>query len=276
MVSLRLVLSSFPQPSWRRGNAKSSWAMASAIGIAAGVGLSISLQMANSGNSSLFKSSSSPFWASLSLTNAPGGALVEPKTGVEFPATLDGGRRLVGVGLRRKCLFGLKNIDVYAFGVYADEEDVKRIGEKYKNLTVSQLKESKDFQAEIMEQDISMTVRLQIVYSRLSIRSVRNAFEESVGNRLRMFSDGTDTEELLKRFTSLFKDEYKIPRGSTIDLSREPGQVLHAKINGEEIGVIQSKLLCRSIFDLYIGNKPFDQQAKQDVDLHLAELVQSS
>ena len=44
-----------------------------------------------------------------------------------------------------------------------------------------------------------MAVRLQIVYGRLSIRSVRNAFEESVGNRLIKYSDGSDTDELLQR-----------------------------------------------------------------------------
>ncbi|MBA0763927.1 hypothetical protein Goshw_025140 [Gossypium schwendimanii] len=49
-----------------------------------------------------------------------------------------------------------------------------------------------------MEADISMTVRLQIVYSKLSIKSIRSAYEESVGSRLQKFS-GSDNKELLQR-----------------------------------------------------------------------------
>lgn len=40
------------------------------------------------------------------------------ETGVSFPAFLEDGRRLLGTGVRRKSIMGLKNIDVYAFGIY--------------------------------------------------------------------------------------------------------------------------------------------------------------
>ncbi|KAK3018348.1 hypothetical protein RJ639_004760 [Escallonia herrerae] len=119
-----------------------------------------------------------------------------------------------------------------------------------------------------------MTVRLQIVYGKLSIRSVRNAFEESVGKKLRKF-EGSDNKEVLQQFTSLFKDEYKIPQGSIIDLSRERGHVLRTTIDGNEVGNIQSKALCRSILELYIGDDPFDRKAKEDVELNLASILKN-
>lgn len=56
----------------------------------------------------------------------------------------------------------------------------------------------KELNDELMDSDIPMTVRLQIVYARLSIRSVRSAFEESVGSRLEKFG-GSDNRELLQR-----------------------------------------------------------------------------
>lgn len=205
-------------------------------------------------------------WASLSLADGAAGTSVEPKTGVSFPSVLDGNRRLLGVGVRRKSLFGLKNIDVYAFGVYADENDVKKLSGR-----ISEAEENKVI-ANVLEQDVRMTVRLQIVYGRLSIRSVRSAFEESIGNRLLKFS-GSDNKELLQRFTSLFKDEYKLPRGSIIDLSKEQGFILQTRIDGKEVGSIQSKLLCQSVFDLYIGEDPFDKRAKEDFELGLASLL---
>lgn len=181
---------------------------------------------------------------------------------------------MLGLGLRRKSVFGLKNIDVYAFGVYADEDGVKKkLKEKYAKLSASELKGSKDFNEDLLASDIDLTVRLQIVYSKLSIRSVRSAFEDSVGSRLQKFG-GEDNKELLQRFTSQFKDDVKIPKGSVIELSREHGYVLRTQIDGKEVGSIQSKLLCQSVLDLYIGDDPFDQQAKENVMLKLAKVFE--
>lgn len=88
-------------------------------------------------------------------------------------------------------------------GVYADANDVKKLlGEKYQKLSSSEIKEKKEFIDDLLENDISMTVRLQIIYSKLSIRSVRSAFEESVGSRLQKFG-GSDNGELLQRLIFL-------------------------------------------------------------------------
>lgn len=75
---------------------------------------------------------------------------------------------------------------------------MQKLCEKYGSLSTSELKENQEFFADVLDQDLRMTVRLQIVYGRLSIRSVRSAFEESVGSRLQKFS-GSKNEELLKR-----------------------------------------------------------------------------
>ncbi|KAG8389343.1 hypothetical protein BUALT_Bualt02G0219400 [Buddleja alternifolia] len=254
-------------------------ALSIALASAAGAGIAISQNTNNpflqnalnflvSNRSSTF----SPMFGSLSFADNSS-PVTESKTGTSFPAVLRDSQHLLGVGLRRKAILGLKNIDVYAFGVYADDGDVKQfLSEKFGAVSATELKGNEGLKEDLMESDISMTVRLQIVYGRLSIRSVRSAFEESVGSRLRKF-DGSDNKELLQRFTSQFKDEYKIPRGSIIDLSRERGYVLRTIIDGKEVGSIESKLLCRSILDLYIGNEPFDRKAKEDVELNLASLV---
>ncbi|GMI85780.1 fatty-acid-binding protein 1 [Hibiscus trionum] len=216
----------------RRRHFSASFAIAAAasIGAAAAAGVAVASQnpnhpfFQNAANLLLPNSSSLP-WASISL--ADGSApVVEPKSGVPFPPVLENSLRLLGVGLRKKTILGLKNIDVYAFGVYANGDDVKKfLSAKYGNLSASELKDSKDLKNDLMEADISMSVRLQIVYGKLSIRSIRSAYEESVGSRLQKFG-GSDNKELLHRFTSQFKDEYKLPRGSLVELSKEPGYVL--------------------------------------------------
>ncbi|KAF2325194.1 hypothetical protein GH714_025062 [Hevea brasiliensis] len=181
-------------------------------------------------------------WGSLSLADTSL-TVVESKTGVSFPSVASQSRRLLGMGLRRKSILGLKNIDVYAFGVYADDNEVKKVlGEKYGKLSISELKENKEFKGDLMGGDIGMTVRLQIVYGKLSIRSVRSAFEESVGSRLQKFG----------------------------------GQITRNcfRVDGKEVGSIQSKLLCRSILDLYMGEDPFDRQAKEEIESKLASFLQ--
>lgn len=54
-------------------------------------------------------------WGSLSLADTSS-TVVESKTGMSFPSVVSESQRLLGIGLRRKSVLGLKNIDVYAFG----------------------------------------------------------------------------------------------------------------------------------------------------------------
>ncbi|GFP92297.1 fatty-acid-binding protein 1 [Phtheirospermum japonicum] len=284
MVSFRFPFSFSQPPSPRlpaTANASSRRISASALSAAAlvsvaGAGIAISQNPEFIRSALNFLASKrigiSPMWGSLSLSeNSP--PVTESRTGMSFPVVLRDSQRLLGVGLRRKAVLGLKNIDVYAFGVYADDDDVKKsLSEKYRDISASELKGNEKLKDDLMECDVSMTIRLQIVYGRLSIRSVRSAFEESVGTRLQKFG-GSENKDLLERFTSQFRDEYKIPKGSIIDLSKERGHVLRTLIDGKEVGSIQSKLLCRSILDLYIGNEPFDQKAKEDVEMNLAALI---
>ncbi|KAL6339798.1 hypothetical protein AAG906_034884 [Vitis piasezkii] len=264
MVSLRFPFS-FSQPP--NPPAASGAAVAAAVAVSQNP---INPFLQNAFN--FFSNHSSPFWASLSIADNPS-SVSESKTGVLFPSILNDSRQLLGTGLRKKSVLGLKNIDVYAFGTAFLYYHLKSIqcfssilllSEKYGKLSFS---EKKDLSKDLMEADICMTVRLQIVYSRLSIRSVRSAFEESVGSRLQKLG-GSDNKELLHRFTSQFKDEYKIPKGSVIDLSR------NGTFDGKEVGNIQSQLLCRSILDLYIGEDPFDRRAKEEVELKLVSLLQ--
>ena len=82
--------------------------------------------------------------------------------------------------------------------MYADDSDIKNfLNEKYATLSTTELKNANITQ-DLMESDVSVTVRLQIVYGKLSISSVRNAFEDSVGTRLKKFG-GSDNNELLQK-----------------------------------------------------------------------------
>ncbi|KAG6575908.1 Fatty-acid-binding protein 1, partial [Cucurbita argyrosperma subsp. sororia] len=270
MASLRFPFS-FPQPPKppRHSFPRPSYAVAAsaAVGAAATIGFVAATRNSMNLLTPFLESTlnSSALLASLSLAdNSAAHSVVDSRTGLSFPSVIRDSQQLLGIGLRKKAVLGLKNITVYAFGVYADSDDLKEsLSEKYGKLTVSELQE-KDFHKDVMEGDIRMTVRLQIDYEKLRVGFVRNAFEESIGTRLQKFG-GSNNKALLRKFTSQFKDEYEVSRGSVIDLSKERGHVLRTIVDGKEVGSIQSQILCRAILDLYIGEDPFDRQAKEDI-----------
>ncbi|CAN6199503.1 unnamed protein product [Urochloa humidicola] len=276
MVSLRFPTAAIPRlPPTPGPNGAAIAATLAATAAAAVAAASLTLTAKSAGLPVPHPAPSAPLWASLSLADGAAPGSVEPRTGVAFPTEASSGRRLLGVGLRKTSVLGLKSIDVYAFGMYADGNDLKQLlKEKYQKFSASELKGNAELINDVLEHDIRMTVNLQIVYGRLSIRSVRSAFEKSVGSRLQKFG-GQDTKELLQSFVAIFKDEYKLPKGSVIELSRESDHVLKISIEGKEVGSIQSKLLCRSIMDLYIGDDPFDRNAKDDVQENIASILTS-
>ncbi|BAT85446.1 hypothetical protein VIGAN_04299800 [Vigna angularis var. angularis] len=277
MASMRFPFS-FPQPQPPQfPRPFTAFAVGAAIAGASAAVVAVSSSsdrpfLRNALNSVFSSGHSLPLWGSLSLADS-GVSVLESKTGISFPSVLASSQKLCGIGLRKKSVLGLKNIDVYAFGVYADDDDIKtHLSDKYGKFSASELQGNKEFIDDLMDNDIPMTVRLQIVYGRLSIRSVRSAFEESVGSRLQKFG-GSDNKELLQRFTSQFRDEIKLPRGSVIHLSREKGHVLNTSIDGQEVGSIKSKLLCKSILDLYCGEEAFDKQAKEEIEHNVASYL---
>ncbi|CAN0830498.1 Fatty-acid-binding protein 1 [Linum grandiflorum] len=212
MVMLRFPFS-FPQPSSQPNviskattTASRSFSTVAVVAVAASAatfaGISAVKNLRDSNSSSVVENAlnslfsggrSSLPWGSLSLVDASASSVVESKTGESFPSVISGNRQLLGIGLRRKSLLGLKNIDVYAFGVYADKDEVQKcLDKRQATLSASELKQ------ELLEADVCLTVRLQIVYGKLSIRSVRNAFEDSVGSRLQKFG-GPENKEVLQR-----------------------------------------------------------------------------
>eukprot|EP00897_Mesotaenium_endlicherianum_P005744 jgi/Mesen1/5198/ME000258S04288 len=197
----------------------------------------------------------------------------EPITGLEFPTEIDG-KALSGLGIRNKVLFGLKNIRVYAYGVYANAPNLHaKLAPKYANIPPGALAENKFFYDDVIGEDTELAVRLVIYYKGLKIGQVRSAFEDSIGQKLKHFAKGEPNEALLHSFTKQFKDELKLQRGTVIDITRKPGFVLHTDIDGKHVGSVKSALLCQAFFDLYIGQDAFDKHAREAAGNTFAKVV---
>jgi hypothetical protein len=121
MVSLRFPFS-FSQPpklpnptSTSRRVSSAAFVAASAAASAAAIA-AVSLDPKHPFLQKALNRAFSPLWGSLSLADNSSSMVVESKTGVEFPSVLGDSLGLLGIGLRKKSVLGLKNIDVYAFG----------------------------------------------------------------------------------------------------------------------------------------------------------------
>nr|ACG28781.1 hypothetical protein [Zea mays] len=199
----------------------------------------------------------------------------EPTTGIKFPTVLEDNSNLttevlVGMGFRSMRIMRVKNLNLYAFGLYIQPDSVcKKLGPKYAYIPDAELKDHPDFYEDLLRENIDMTVRLVVSYNGLSIGTVRDAFEKSLGFRLQKMNPNTDYG-CLKTFGSCFSEDIRIP---AIDFRQTSDGQLITEIDGKQIGTVQSKDLCRAFFDMYIGDPPVSVETKQDIAQNVAGLI---
>ncbi|KAG0607844.1 hypothetical protein M758_8G059300 [Ceratodon purpureus] len=213
--------------------------------------------------------------------------VVEPKTGLEFPTQLSCNnvdeqagdaspscQILAGVGARSKEIMKFKSIKIYAFGLYVRPDHLRgQLGDKYKGFTAEELKDRPDFLDDLLRRhEVEMTLRLVVHYKGLKIGMVRNAFQDSLKNRLNKI-EGGENDEGLQTFCSYLSDDIRLHQGSTIDIRWQRGGRLRTEIEGRRVGVIHSPPLCQAFFDLYIGDPPVSAIAKQEIGANFARIL---
>ncbi|XP_027152758.1 fatty-acid-binding protein 1-like [Coffea eugenioides] len=193
---------------------------------------------------------------------------VEPKTGVSFPVKLNDGKQLEAVGLRKKSMLGL-GIKIYAFGIYADNDELKALVRD--KIGKAPAKPTKEMYHMVIDSDVGTIVRLVIVFSSLTMSMVRKNFDEGLGAAIKKLTGGKK-EELTKMIMGEASDDIKLIPGSEIEISRLPGYILQTKVMGEVVSNVQSELLCRAYMYLYLGDDPFDKEAKDKFGSSLLHL----
>ncbi|KAH1131812.1 hypothetical protein J1N35_003190 [Gossypium stocksii] len=184
---------------------------------------------------------------------------VKPRTGIEFPTTLDNvfDRQInsslasevpVGTGSFAITIIKIKSLEVYAFGFYIHSFSVcQKLGPKYASIPVNEPNKDNDFYQDLLREDIGMTVRLVVNCNGMKASAVRDEFEKSLRARL--------------------------GKGTVIDFQRTADGQLVTKIGGNHIGVVQSKDLCRAFFGMYIGDLPVSEQAKENIGQNVANII---
>ncbi|KAF8783945.1 hypothetical protein HU200_000120 [Digitaria exilis] len=203
---------------------------------------------------------------------------IEPKTGIKFPAFLedDSGPSttvLVGIGFKGMRIMRVKNLNLYAFGLYMQPNSIReKLGPKYASVPTDKLMENPDFYRDLLRKNLHMRVRLVVNYNGLSVGAVRDVFEKSLGLRLQKMNPNTDYH-CLKTFGSHFTEDIHIPAGTKIDFCQTSDGKLITEIDGKQIGSVQSKDLCKAFFDMYIGDSPVSLEAKKIVAQNVAGLI---
>ncbi|KAI3803207.1 hypothetical protein L1987_31356 [Smallanthus sonchifolius] len=208
---------------------------------------------------------------------------IEPRTGIEFPTILDnifGGSNsslntevLVGTGSKTMKIIKIKSLKLYAFGFYVHPYDVcNKLGSKYASLPENEVTKHHNFYADLLREDISMTVRLVVSCNGIKIRTVRDAFEKSLRARLIKMNPDTDYD-CLRSFGSLFSEDIPIRAGTTIKFQRTSDGHLVTEIEGHRIGAVHSRDLCRAFFDMYIGDGPVSEQTKTEIGENVTSIM---
>lgn len=209
--------------------------------------------------------------------------MVEPKTGFKFPVTLspvgykegleDGSfnQVLAGVGVRSVNIIKLSLLKIYAFGFYLKPDRLRaELGAKYGGLPPEELKTKPSFYEDVLRNELDMSMRLIVHHKRVRIGLVKSSFESSLKNRLKRIK--SEDDEGLRIFLSYFTDDLSLPAGTVIDFHWQPGGRFHTKVGDQFMGTILSLDFCRAFFDLYIGEPPVCNRAKQEIGLKLGHM----
>ena len=193
----------------------------------------------------------------------------EPRSGTPFPLSLTppGGTTLhwiMGTGIRQRTIFRIK---IYAFGLYVDPEGARASLSRFAGVSASTLERDESFYRQLLDLDFAMTLRL-VMTRTLDGEDVAEAFDDALRPRMaRAVTDTNDSgEELaaLEQFRG-YLNVGEVSTGTEVVFSCGPAGRLATSVGGNERPPIDSRALCRALFDVYLGADPISDDGKRSV-----------
>jgi len=173
--------------------------------------------------------------------------ITEPKSGVKF-ASKNGDTSLLGAGLRTKTMLKVK---VYAVALYVADSAIA--GPLQGKAAAPEL------YAELLNGDFHKIVVMRFVRD-VSTDQIRDGFRESLKGA------GGRTDEWINYFGA-------IRSGQDCVISWVPGVGLTTNVAGVDKPPINDKALAASVFGIWLGDKPVQQDIKKDLVSRAAELL---
>ena len=205
-----------------------------------------------------------------------GETISEPRSGTPFPLSLTppGATMphwIMGTAIRKRTIFGIK---IYAFGLYVDPEGARASLSEFAGVSASRLERDERFYRKLLGLNFAMTLRL-VMTRTVEGNDVAGAFDDALRPRLaRAVTDTGSSEELavLERFHSYF-DVTEVRSGTEIVFSCGPAGRLMTSVGGDVRPPIDSRALCRALFDVYLGEDPISDDGKKGVIAGFPRLI---
>jgi hypothetical protein len=201
--------------------------------------------------------------------------VTEAETGLAFPVWLDlevgeesVRHHMLGTGVREKTIF---KVDVYGMAMYVDRT---ALGAKLRDLakSIPSKKAGTDTRLADSLLEGRYGVSMRWVMARdVEDEDVREAFDDWLGPRLDAAVAATLEEEradarrhadtVMTQFRGLFSAD--LQEGEELCFAWLPGGRLHSWIRGKANPVVESEMLCRALWDCYVGRKAAEPKARR-------------
>lgn len=196
--------------------------------------------------------------------------VVEPESGTPFPAVLTPPgaavpHRLMGTGVRKRTLL---RVQVYAFGLYVEPAGAAAALAEFAGTAAAVLERDPAFTRRLLALDFGMALRL-VMTRTVGGGAVADAFDDALRPRLPRAAAAAAARARLRR--RLDVDEVR--RGAEIVFACSPAGRLVTSVDGAERPAIESRALCRALFDVYLGLEPIERDGKRDVVAGLVDLL---
>jgi hypothetical protein len=169
--------------------------------------------------------------------------VIEPKSGVKFPSK-NGEATLTGVALRTKTFLKVK---VYAVGLYVADSALAGPLAAYKGKP-----KAAPFYKDLVWGDFPKEIHMNFVRD-LSASQIQGAFRETLESAEKAKVDA---------FVSYFGD---IKTGQDCVLRWAPGGTLEVSVAGAAKPAIADKNFAAAVFGIWLGEKPIQDDIKQDL-----------
>jgi hypothetical protein len=168
--------------------------------------------------------------------------------------------------VRAKRVLGLKNINVYALGLYVDAPAAKRA---LRSSGLPSPNNQRPFDALVKNSEgVEKTLRLVITSNLVKRAAFVSTLEERLGPALRKVGEG----KTFDAFAGLF-DGVTFKSGTEVVFSTKAGGKLQTRIDGRDMPALASRALCEALLDIYLGKDPVSPDAKRAFGDGLAAMM---
>ena len=205
---------------------------------------------------------------SLAAALPPQATVKDPQSGVTFPVSIaspGGGapHSLTGTATRTKTIF---NIKVYAYGLYVEGAAARAVLGPFTGRSAATLARDTAFFQQLLSLQVPMTLRLVMVRD-VSGAVLGEAFDDALKPRVAKAAAGAkglDGPTALAAFRAYFNLR-EVARGMEIVFSCAPSGELRTTVDGQARPPMQSQVLCRALFDVYLGDRPVSLDGRRSL-----------